>query len=262
MLRQSRKNVAFLLIFTALFLIIAGCGNNGTSSSTTGQTGTSGTKTESSSTSTSTDQAGSTTESTGTDSSATTGTTEEASATDNSADFKQANDPIVTIEMDNGKKVEIELFPKAAPNTVNNFISLVKSGFYDGLTFHRVIPEFMIQGGDPDGAGTGGPGYSIAGEFKSNNVQNDLKHTRGILSMARAGDPNSGGSQFFIMVADSPQLDGEYAAFGKVISGMDAVDEVVNLPRDGQDKPNTPAVMKKVTVDTKGVTYPEPEKVK
>lgn len=262
MLRQSRKNVAFLLIFTALFLIIAGCGNNGTSSSSTGQTGTSGTTTESNSTSTSTDQSGSTTESTGTDSSATTGTTEEASATDNSADFKQANDPIVTIEMENGKKVEIELFPKAAPNTVNNFIALVKSGFYDGLTFHRVIPEFMIQGGDPDGAGTGGPGYSIAGEFKSNNVQNDLKHTRGILSMARAADPNSGGSQFFIMVADSPQLDGEYAAFGKVTSGMDAVDEIVNLPRDGQDKPNTPAVMKKVTVDTKGVTYPEPEKVK
>lgn len=260
MLRQSRKNVAFLLIFTALFLIIAGCGNNsGTSSSSTGQTGTSGTTTESS---TSTDSSSSTSESTSTDSSATTGTTEEASATDNSADFKQANDPIVTIEMDNGKKIEIELFPKAAPNTVNNFISLVKSGFYDGLTFHRVIPDFMIQGGDPDGVGSGGPGYSIPGEFKSNNVDNGLKHTRGILSMARAQDPNSGGSQFFIMVADSAQLDGEYAAFGKVTSGMDAVDEIVNLPRDSSDKPNTPPVMKKVTVDTKGVDYAEPEKVK
>ncbi|WP_458119899.1 peptidylprolyl isomerase [Paenibacillus sp. Z6-24] len=258
MLRQSRKNVVFVLVFAALFLIIAGCGNNnGTGSSTSGQTGTStGTETNGSSGSTGS------TESSSEAGSAATDTAQTESANDNSADFKQANDPIVTVEMDDGQKIEIELYPKAAPNSVNNFISLVKKGFYDGLTFHRVIPGFMIQGGDPKGDGSGDPGYSIPGEFKSNGVQNDLKHTAGVLSMARAGDPNSAGSQFFLMVADAPHLDGEYAAFGKVISGMDEVNKIVNLPRDANDKPETPPVMKKVTVDTKGVDYPEPEKTK
>ncbi|WP_411345369.1 peptidylprolyl isomerase [Paenibacillus sp. WLX1005] len=249
MLRQPRKHAVLILLFTAVFLILAGCGN---SAPTTGQTGS-----NSSSEST---NSGSTGSDSGSQSGTTGETTDTPSASDNSASFKQDNDPIVTIEMDNGKTIEIELYPKAAPNTVNNFISLVNKGFYDGLTFHRVIPGFMIQGGDPNGNGSGGPGYSIKGEFQSNNVQNDLKHTRGIISMARATDPNSGGSQFFIMVADAAQLDGEYAPFGKVISGMDEVDTIVNLPRGDQDKPNTPPVMKKVTVDTKGVTYPEPEK--
>ncbi|WP_046225665.1 peptidylprolyl isomerase [Paenibacillus dauci] len=256
MLRQPRKNVVFVLVCAALFLIIAGCGNNnGTSSSTTGQTGTSN-STETNGTTGSTGTTGDQSGSTATD------TAQTPSATDNSADFKQANDPIVTVEMDDGQKIEIELYPKAAPNSVNNFISLVKKGFYDGLTFHRVIPGFMIQGGDPKGDGTGDPGYSIPGEFQANGVQNDLKHTAGVLSMARSDDPNSAGSQFFLMVADAPHLDGGYAAFGKVISGMEEVNKIVNLPKDMKDKPNTPPVMKKVTVDTKGVDYPEPEKSK
>lgn len=171
------------------------------------------------------------------------------------------NDPVVTIEMDSGDKIVVELYPKVAPNTVNNFISLVKKGFYDGTIFHRVIPGFMIQGGDPEGTGSGGPGYSIKGEFAANNVDNQLLHSRGVLSMARRGDSNdSAGSQFFIMVKDSPHLDGLYAAFGKVVSGMETVDKIVALPTDG-DRPKDPPVMKKVTVDTKGVDYPEPEKI-
>lgn len=171
-----------------------------------------------------------------------------------------ASHPIVTIEMDSGKTIKLELYPEVAPNTVNNFISLVKKGFYDGTGFHRVIPGFMIQGGDPDGNGTGGPGYAIAGEFASNSFQNDLKHTKGVLSMARAQDPNSAGSQFFIMVADAPSLDGEYASFGKVIEGMETAEEIVNLERDQMDMPLEIPVMKKVTVDTLGKDYPEPEK--
>lgn len=168
--------------------------------------------------------------------------------------------PIVTIEMDSGKKIVVELYPKVAPNTVNNFVSLVNKGFYDGTIFHRVIPGFMIQGGDPQGTGMGGPGYGIKGEFASNGFKNDLKHTEGVLSMARSQSPNSAGSQFFIMTATSPHLDGQYAAFGKVTEGLDVVQEIVNQPRNRQDRPDTPQVMKKVTVDTFGVTAPEPEK--
>ncbi|MEC0247942.1 peptidylprolyl isomerase [Paenibacillus chitinolyticus] len=170
--------------------------------------------------------------------------------------------PVVTIEMDNGKIIKAELYPQVAPNTVNNFISLIKKGFYDGKIFHRVIPGFMIQGGDPDGTGAGGPGYGIKGEFTSNGFKNELKHTRGVLSMARAQDPDSAGSQFFIMVADSPHLDGQYASFGKVTEGMEAVDEIVNQPTEANDRPKTPPAMKKVTVDTLGVDYPEPKTIK
>ena len=169
--------------------------------------------------------------------------------------------PIVTIEMENGGIMKAELYPDVAPNTVNNFISLVQKGFYDGVIFHRVIPGFMIQGGDPDGRGTGGPGYEIKGEFTSNGFQNNLKHSRGVLSMARTMIPDSAGSQFFIMVEDAPHLDGEYAAFGKVIEGMDVADAIVSVRRDWNDKPRQPQMMKKVTVETFGVDYPEPEKV-
>jgi peptidyl-prolyl cis-trans isomerase B (cyclophilin B) len=165
----------------------------------------------------------------------------------------------VTIEMENGDVLKAELYPEIAPNTVRNFISLVQKGFYDGLIFHRVIPGFMIQGGDPQGTGMGGPGYAIKGEFASNGFANDLKHTRGVMSMARSRMPDSAGSQFFIMVADAPHLDGEYAAFGKVIEGMEAADRIVSAKRNFQDRPFEPQVMKKVTVDTKGVTYEEPE---
>ena len=167
--------------------------------------------------------------------------------------------PIVTIKTSNGT-IELELYPDIAPNTVNNFISLVKKGFYNGTTFHRIIPKFMIQGGDPKGNGTGGPGYSIRGEFTSNHFQNDLKHTRGVISMARTVNPNSAGSQFFIMVDDSPYLDGEYAAFGKVTSGMEEVDRIVAVPRDYDDKPLEEQKIVSVTVDTFGETYPEPKK--
>ena len=169
--------------------------------------------------------------------------------------------PIVTIEMESGANIKIELYPEIAPNTVNNFISLVKSGFYDGTIFHRVIPGFMIQGGDPEGTGMGGPGYCIKGEFTSNGFRNDLRHTRGVLSMARAMDPNSAGSQFFIMVANAPHLDGDYASFGMVIEGQEEADRIVNVKRNWSDKPKTPETMKKVTVETCGVDYPEPEKV-
>ena len=169
--------------------------------------------------------------------------------------------PIVTIEMENGGIIKAELYPETAPNSVNNFISLVNKGFYDGIIFHRVIAGFMIQGGDPKGIGIGGPGYSIRGEFEANGFKNDLKHSRGILSMARAMDPNSAGSQFFIMHEDAPHLDGQYAAFGKVIEGMDVVDAIAAVRTDYNDRPRTPQKMKKVTVETFGVSYPEPEKV-
>ena len=170
------------------------------------------------------------------------------------------SNPIVTIEMENGDVMKAELYPEIAPNTVNNFISLVKKGFYDGLIFHRVIPDFMIQGGDPLGKGIGGPGYGIKGEFRQNGFRNELKHTRGVLSMARAMDPNSAGSQFFIMHDDAPHLDGGYAAFGKVIEGVEAVDHICAVRTDRNDKPRIPQVMKRVTVETFGVDYPEPEK--
>jgi peptidyl-prolyl cis-trans isomerase B (cyclophilin B) len=157
--------------------------------------------------------------------------------------------PVVTIEMENGQKIKIELYPEIAPETVKNFISLVSKGFYDGVIFHRVIPGFMIQGGDPSGNGTGGPGYSIKGEFTANGFENNLKHERGVISMARTANPNSAGSQFFLMAADSPHLDGQYASFGKVIEGMDEVDRIVNVKRDYRDKPYEDQQMSKVTVE-------------
>ena len=170
------------------------------------------------------------------------------------------SNPIVTIEMENGDIIKAELYPEVAPNTVNNFISLVKNKFYDGIIFHRVIRGFMIQGGDPQGVGIGGPGYSIKGEFAMNGVKNDLKHTRGVLSMARSMAPNSAGSQFFIMHEDAPHLDGQYAAFGKVIEGIEVVDKIAKCMTGRNDKPIHRQAMKKVTVDTFGVEYPEPVK--
>ena len=174
--------------------------------------------------------------------------------------FKMGNNPVVTIEMENSKVIKAELYPEIAPNTVNNFISLVNKGYYDGLTFHRVIYGFMIQGGCPDGTGCGGPGYSIKGEFSQNGFENNLKHTEGVLSMARSMMPDSAGSQFFIMHKNAPHLDGQYAAFGKVIEGMDVVNEIAECDTDYSDKPLDAQVMKKVTVETFGETYPEPEK--
>ncbi|MCI8734172.1 MAG: peptidylprolyl isomerase [Clostridia bacterium] len=169
--------------------------------------------------------------------------------------------PVVTFKMQDGKVIKAELFPDKAPNTVNNFISLIKSGFYDGLIFHRVISGFMIQGGDPKGIGTGGPGYAIKGEFAMNGYKNnDIKHLRGVLSMARSMMPNSAGSQFFIMHQNASHLDGQYAAFGKVIEGMEAVDKIAEVKTDWQDKPQIPQVMEQVTVDTFGVEYPAPIK--
>lgn len=171
-----------------------------------------------------------------------------------------AQHPIVTIEMANGRVMKAELYPETAPNTVNNFISLVKRGFYDGLTFHRCIPGFMIQGGDPDGSGMGGPGYSIKGEFAFNGVQNDLTHARGVLSMARTMDPNSAGSQFFIMVAPAPHLDGQYAAFGRIIDGTDHAVAISRVPRSmADDRPKKAVVIRSVKVDTHGVEYPAPQ---
>ena len=171
--------------------------------------------------------------------------------------------PIATIVVKDYGTIEAELYPSKAPNTVNNFISLANSGFYDGLTFHRIIDGFMIQGGDPEGNGTGGPGYSIAGEFSSNGyTENDLKHTDGVLSMARARSKDSAGSQFFIMVGDYNNLDGEYAAFGKVISGLDIVKNISKVATDNNDKPKEEVVIESITVDTKGVNYPEVEKAK
>ncbi|MBN2833372.1 MAG: peptidylprolyl isomerase [Candidatus Delongbacteria bacterium] len=169
--------------------------------------------------------------------------------------------PIVTIEMESTDKIIIELFPEIAPNTVANFIHLINKKFYDGIIFHRVIPNFMIQGGDPNGIGTGGPGYSIYGEFTNNGYDNNLKHTRGVISMARSQNPDSAGSQFFIMHQDSPHLDGSYAAFGKVIEGIEVVDKIATTETNYQDKPLKKEVMKKVTVDTFGIVYPEPKKL-
>ncbi len=169
--------------------------------------------------------------------------------------------PIVTITMADGKQIKIELYPDVAPETVNNFVSLVNKGFYNGLKFHRVIRGFMIQGGCPKGNGTGGPGYCIKGEFGANGVANDLMHERGVVSMARAQNPDSAGSQFFIMHYDAPHLDGQYAAFGRVIEGMDVVDEIADEYTDYSDRPYYDQIMKSVTVDTFGETYPEPHKI-
>ena len=168
--------------------------------------------------------------------------------------------PIVTITTENGDVMKAELYPEIAPNTVNNFISLVKKGFYDGLIFHRVIKGFMIQGGCPDGTGMGGPGYSIKGEFSQNGVKNDLVHTEGVLSMARAMHPDSAGSQFFIMHKNSPHLDGSYAAFGKITEGMEIVNKIAETDTDYSDRPKTPQKIKSMTVETFGVDYAEPEK--
>lgn len=168
--------------------------------------------------------------------------------------------PIVTFEMENGDIMKAELYPQTAPNTVNNFISLIRRGFYDGLIFHRVINGFMIQGGCPDGTGMGGPGYTIRGEFSQNGFANDLKHTEGVLSMARAMHPDSAGSQFFIMHKTSPHLDGAYAAFGKITEGMDVVNKIAGTATDFRDRPLEDQRIKSVTVDTKGTEYPEPEK--
>ena len=170
------------------------------------------------------------------------------------------SNPIVTFTMKDGSVFKAELYPEIAPNTVNNFISLVNKGFYNGLIFHRVIRGFMIQGGCPDGTGMGGPGYSIKGEFSGNGFKNDLKHTPGVLSMARSMMPNSAGSQFFVMHQTSPHLDGEYAAFGKVTEGMDVVNKIAETPTDFRDRPLEDQIMESVTVETFGVTYPEPEK--
>lgn len=172
----------------------------------------------------------------------------------------QINHPVVTIEMQDGKVIKAELYPEIAPNTVNSFISLINKGFYDGLIFHRVIRGFMIQGGCPQGQGTGGPGYNIKGEFAANGFNNQLKHKPGVLSMARAYHPNSAGSQFFIMHEAAPHLDGQYAAFGQVIEGMDAVNAIACTPTGFNDRPRTPQMIRKMSVDTFGVEYPEPEK--
>ena len=171
------------------------------------------------------------------------------------------SNPVATITMKNGKTIKVELYPDKAPNTVNNFIALANSGFYDDLIFHRVIKGFMIQGGDPAGVGTGGPGYHIKGEFAMNGFKaNDIKHLRGVISMARAGHPDSAGSQFFIMHENASYLDGQYAAFGKVVSGIEVVDEIASVPTDYSDKPKKEQAMASIRVETFGVNYPAPEK--
>lgn len=172
-----------------------------------------------------------------------------------------SKNPVVAILMEDGNTIRIELYPETAPNTVDNFISLVQKGFYNGLIFHRVIPGFMIQGGDPEGSGMGGPGYSIKGEFTSNGFKNELKHTRGVISMARAQDPNSAGSQFFIMHEDAPHLDGKYAAFGRATEGLDTVDKIANARTDYSDKPLDAQRMKSMTVELFDYNFKEPEKI-
>lgn len=172
-----------------------------------------------------------------------------------------AQNPVVTFTMENGEVMKAELYPEIAPTSVNNFISLIQKNFYDGLIFHRVIRGFMIQGGDPEGTGCGGPGYSIKGEFSQNGFKNDLKHTEGVLSMARSMMPNSAGSQFFIMHRNAPHLDGSYAAFGKIIEGMDVVNKIAETPTDYSDRPLEDQKIATVTVETFGVDYPEPEKM-
>ncbi|MEX2355633.1 MAG: peptidylprolyl isomerase [Thermaerobacterales bacterium] len=185
---------------------------------------------------------------------------EPAPQQDRGSDETEMQNPVVTIRMESGAEIMIELFPGTAPNTVNNFLSLARSGFYDGTIFHRVIPGFMIQGGDPEGTGGGGPGYSIAGEFSANGFPNDLKHVPGTVSMARTQIPDSAGSQFFIVVADAPHLDGQYAAFGRVTAGMEEVNRIVSVPRGAADRPNEPQRMAEVTVEEFGIEYPDPRK--
>ena len=219
------KKYASLLLFAVFALVLAACGDEKT-----------------------------------TDNPEQTDSPKQTASTDYAKDVTE--NPIVTITMENDKKIIIELEPKTAPNTVANFVSLVEEGFYDGLIFHRVIPGFMVQGGDPDGIGTGGPGYGIKGEFSSNDFENTLTHERGVLSMARSQHPDSAGSQFFIMTEAAPHLDGDYASFGKVIEGMEVVDEIVNAERDGNDKPLEDQKMKTVEVDTKGFDYPAPATIK
>ena len=189
--------------------------------------------------------------------------TETNKETEKASTYKGENEeaPIVTMTMEDGSEVIIELYPQLAPNTVNNFISLVQDGFYDGLIFHRVIPGFMIQGGDPEGTGAGGPGYSIKGEFNSNDFNNELEHERGVLSMARSQSPDSAGSQFFIMHEDSSHLDGDYAGFGQVIEGMDVIDDIVEVPTDEQDRPKEEQKIKSMTVELDGYEFTEPEKI-
>lgn len=237
-MKSTRARSAILMIMLCLVMVIAaGCGNKPTNNNASRNNGSSS------------GAAGNNASS------------ETNAAANEGLPSATASHPIVTIEMDNGGIIKAELYPEVAPNTVNNFISLIQKGFYDGTIFHRVIPDFMIQGGDPDGTGMGGPGYSIAGEFSGNGFTNNLLHTEGVLSMARSQAPDSAGSQFFIMDAAYPSLDGSYAAFGKVTEGMDVVKSIVSLKRDGSNRPEEPPVMKKVTVDTLGVTYPEPQKV-
>ncbi len=216
------KGLFFMLSMLAIIVVLTGCGTAKDSEKTEGKT---------------------------------------AKETQETTDYasKVKENPIVTITMSNDEKIVIELEPTVAPNTVANFIALVKDGFYDGLIFHRVIPDFMIQGGDPKGNGTGGPDYSIDGEFTSNGFENNMKHERGVISMARSDDPNSAGSQFFIMVKAASHLDGKYAAFGKVIAGMETVDAIVGAERDATNKPLEDQQMKKVEVDTKGFDYPAPK---
>jgi len=241
MLQNKKRFGTTLLLMIALLVVISGCGGtkglSGNDSLGSGNTGNAGNTTAPPAT--------------------------EAPVVPEGPELLGADKhPVVTITTSTDKTIKIELYPEVAPNTVNNFISLIQKGFYDGLIFHRVMPGFMIQGGDPDGTGMGGPGYSIPGEFSENGFENKLTHTRGVLSMARAGDPNSAGSQFFIMVADYPSLNNKYASFGKVTEGMDAVDEIVNQTTDSNDRPtDDPMIsMKKVTVDTLGMTFEEPKK--
>ena len=184
----------------------------------------------------------------------------ESANTESDSKKENENLPIATITVEGYGVMNVELYPEIAPNTVNNFISLANKGFYNNLKFHRIIKDFMIQGGDPKGNGTGGPGYSIEGEFTSNGFANSLKHTKGVISMARAQDPNSAGSQFFIMSGDAPNLDGEYAAFGKVISGLDVLDKIRSVETGSNDSPKKDVVIASITVDTKGVEYKEPKK--
>ncbi|NIK78224.1 peptidyl-prolyl cis-trans isomerase B (cyclophilin B) [Paenibacillus castaneae] len=237
LLNKKRFGVMTLLI-AALLLVLSGCGGGSKNAPNKDSLGSNGNNGNTSTT-----------------------TPTEVPAEDGPELLGSDKHPVVTIELSNDKIIKLELYPEVAPNTVNNFISLINKKFYDGTIFHRVIPKFMIQGGDPDGTGMGGPGYSIPGEFGSNGFENKLKHTRGVLSMARSGNPDSAGSQFFIMVADAPSLDNEYASFGMVTEGMDAVDEVVNQNRDSNDRPADPIFMKTVTVDTLGMTFEEPKKV-
>lgn len=189
--------------------------------------------------------------------------TKTSKETDKTSAYKGENEeaPIVTMTMEDGSEVIIELYPQLAPNTVNNFISLVQDGFYDGLIYHRVIPGFMIQGGDPEGTGAGGPGYSIKGEFNSNDFNNELEHERGVLSMARSQSPDSAGSQFFIMHEDSSHLNGDYAGFGQVIEGMDVIDDIVEVPTDEQERPKEEQKIKSMTVELDGYEFTEPEKI-